>query len=1069
MVHHRSLVIAASSIALAVAFPVAAAPVHTTYLWHMHQPIYWPTRSTTNGKAYEFAHETIVRGHSQSDVASIFNVDDRVHDYQDYPKAALQSVLAQPDAGAQVSFAGSLIQNVESLAAAGWNGGRYAANWTQPYRDAQAWTTSGGRRRLEPVVVAFHHSINPLLDAAVFRRQIQAQKAIMPGTWGRADLSAGFFPAEMCFSERLIPVLASEGIAWSIVPDVHLARACADYPYAANQDNCDPPNRADQLNPAQGAGAYTTQSISRGVVTKVPAPFGFRPHRAQYVDPATGAVSSLTVVPSAMGMSWNEGYGLYGTGEIDAIAPANDPAKPMLIVFSHDGDNAWSGGYSYYNENVRQFVQAAAGRGYEPTTIAEYLADHPVDPADVVKVEDGGWVNADGDFGSPQFINWNWPLTNAAGQFDIPGGWAEDERNWAVLTAATNRVLTAEQLAGGAGAVNVARIVDPTAAGATDVEKAWHFLLAGHESGFMYYGSALDFEVKPTLAANHASEHADAVSAPALAANPAADVTPPTVWLPQRLPWNPGGAGGGALWGYPGGSGAAMSRDFHVWTFAHDVSGIASATLKLRFDTDGTNPLASTQNETYAGGPEVSPWQSMSMTKRAFPKGNVFNRPDITFSELPTHMADQYTAFVTGLQDTLVDYYVEVVDSLGNVQKSPIQHVWVGAGNGGGGGGGTGGGAAVTWTPAAPVAGGTLTITYDTVPGALPDATNPVKIHVGHSGWLGALAPDPAMTFDADSSRWTYTYAIPATATAVDFVFTNGGSAWDNNGGADWHVPVTGASPPPHVADGTLDPGLTPRATCAGRELHVDYDGRWLYVAAPATGTTSGLDHFLFVARPQTTGTRAAPWAKSGTAPQYDLLLGNEDGNNWAGWFDAAGTPTTNGKTAAAGTWLEGVVDVQALWNPAPSSVLVGFAAYGTADGGALGAQAPCGDGDPTIEPGEWIEVASSLVGVDDSGDPAGDPDRPALGPIVRLLSAQPARDGRFAARVTWPAAATRGRVDLVDVRGRVIAMLFDGAVAGGAACDVRGPGGQAPGVYFVRAMSAGAAAPASARIVVMR
>ena len=80
-----------------------------------------------------------------------------------------------------------------------------------------------------------------------------------------------------------------------------------------------------------------------------------------------------------------------------------------------------AGGYSYYNENVRQFAQAAAGRGYEPTTVAEYLAEHPVPAGDVVHVEDGGWVNADGDFGSPQFINWNWPLVNAAGQLRHPG------------------------------------------------------------------------------------------------------------------------------------------------------------------------------------------------------------------------------------------------------------------------------------------------------------------------------------------------------------------------------------------------------------------------------------------------------------------------------------------------------------------------------------------------------------------------------------------------------------------------------------------------------------------------
>src|SRR6185503_12626326 len=115
-----------------------------------------------------------------------------------------------------------------------------------------------------------------------------------PGAWGSGAASTGFFPAEMCFSERMIPALAARGIQWTIVPDVHIARACADYPYQANQDNCDPPNRADQINPVQGY--YYTQSISRGVVTKVPVPYALRPHRAQHVDPETGAVSSLLVV-----------------------------------------------------------------------------------------------------------------------------------------------------------------------------------------------------------------------------------------------------------------------------------------------------------------------------------------------------------------------------------------------------------------------------------------------------------------------------------------------------------------------------------------------------------------------------------------------------------------------------------------------------------------------------------------------------------------------------------------------------------------------------------------------------
>src|SRR5439155_22828658 len=167
--------------------------------------------------------------------------------------------------------------------------------------------------------------------------------------------------------------------------------------------------------------------------------------------------------------------------------------------------------------------------------------------------------------------------------------------------------------------------------------------------------------------------------------------------------------------------------------------------------------------------------------------------------------------------------YVEAPDRNGNVKKSPIQHGYVGAG------GSAPTGPATRWTPSNPVAGGTLMISYDPVAGTLPDNTSPVYIHIGHSGWTNILAPDPTMTFDPDSSRWTYTYSIPGTATSVDFVFNNGAGTWDNNDGADWHVAVTGTQAPPHVVDGTLDAGLTPIASCGGRDFYADYDGRYLY------------------------------------------------------------------------------------------------------------------------------------------------------------------------------------------------------------------------------------------------
>lgn len=289
---------------------------------------------------------------------------------------------------------------------------------------------------------------------------------------------------------------------------------------------------------------------------------------------------------------------------------------------------------------------------------------------------------------------------------------------------------------------------------------------------------------------------------------------------------------------------------------------------------------------------------------------------------------------------------------------------------------------------------------------------------MGHSGWTQVLTPDPAMSWDAANSRFTYTYAIPASATAVDFVFNNGVGTWDNNGGADWHVTVTGGAPPPHVVDGALDAGLTPIATCGGQNLYADYDGHYLYVAAPGVAATSGLDHFLLVARTTTTGTVAAPWPRRGTATTWDLFIGNEDSNNFSGWFNAAGTQVTAGLTKASGAMMEGLIDVAAVWGSAPGSVRIAFAGYNSPDGGALLAQAPCGNGNGLLEVGEWATFNLAVTGVPDAG-------ATEAARVISLLSGNPTR-GRLMARIDAGPAA-RARIDLVDVRGRLVRRLHDG------------------------------------------
>jgi len=981
-------------LALLVAAPVANAGtgVHTTYLWHMHQPIYWPDASTWNPDRYETAYETITLGHSQNDVFTIFNSDDRVGDYQWYPKDAVSSILDLPEAGAQVSFAGALMENLFSLGDAGWNGGRYASDWYSHYRTARGWTNSAGKPRLEPVLVGFHHAIGPLLDENALRMELTLARQIYDDAWGPGEISYGFFPAEMCFSERMIPLLVEAGVTWTIVPDLHIARACADYPYSANLDNCDSPNPADQINPVQGT--YTNHFISRGVTLKVPYPYGFTPHRAEYVDPDGGGVSNLVVVPAANAMGWEEGYGLFGTGGIDDIASANNPAQPMLVLFAHDGDNAWSGGYSYYYENVTQFSHAAAAQGYTPTTVATYLQHHPVPAGDVVHVEDGGWVNADGDFGSPQYINWNWPLVDASGQFDIPGGWAEDERNWAVLTAAQNRVETAAAIAG----VDTAQVLDP-GVGAGDAARAWHFLLAGYESGYMYYGASLDMEIKATLACNEAVALADPIIAGG------ADTVAPTIWLPQRLPWNPGGFGGGSLWGYPGGQGEAMSSDFHVWTFVHDVSGLARVDLMVREDIDGANDPATHHNELYAGGADVGAWTALPMNLRVMPLGEPWEMGEIDFTELPQVIADEYWLALTGYEDVLLDYYVEAEDDLGHVKRSPLQHVWVGSGGGSQPD-------STAWTvPAEPIAGETVIVWYDAT-GRPLDGALEVWIHRGHSGWQGVT--DGPMAYNAGEGAWWVSFTVPTTATSLDFVFHDNAGTWDNNGGADWHVAVTGggSGEPPFVMDGLLDAGVDPLDGCLWA---AEQDG-WLYVATETHTTNPGADVFILLHGDGGFVPQPAPWTKAGQSLPWDAYLAREGDNSWSGWFDAAEvTPPPGDFRHATGSVFEGVLLLDDLYPGGwPAELDLAVAAYATADAGALLDQCPAGDGDGDLTmPADWVSV---WVPVAVAETPA---------PVLRLAAhPNPFNPStRIAFSLVEPA---RARLEIFDARGRRVRRLLD-------------------------------------------
>ena len=669
----RSICRRRSGFATAVRYLGQNSGVHTSFLWHLHQPIYWPDKRAYDDH-YENAWDTIQaqnenggRSEPNESLAPVFSLADRVNAYQQRPHDSLIGIGSYTNSGVQLNMSGALMENVQSLAAAGQFG--YSGTWYLSNREARGWTTTGGKPRMDLVNFTYHHAMAPLLSDATLLMELQIHHRQMEIFWGTdPPVSRGYFPTENCFSERMIPVLKQLGIAWAIVANNHLARSCPDMPLAVGSggEMCDIPNRADQLNPAQGSGNYQRLTIDRGCSPTAAMPFSYQVHTARYVDPATGAASTLTVVPADQAMGWKDSYSGWDLGLIGPIAARNNAAKPALVLLAHDGDNAWSGGYSYYHEWIPQFASAASGNGYELTTVEQFLQDWPADPNDIVHVEDGGWVYADSDFGSPSFINWNWPPTYSAQNggivVDPSVGTTIKGDFWRTVVATENRLRTAQQITGVTPRTDQVRDPGSYSTAPNNVELAWHYYLGGLDSGFLYYGVA-DQIKRCVIAQNNVSREIDG-----MLNNLDQDTTGPTVFLPQRHPWNPGGQNFGVQYGYQ--LFTPSNTDFWIWTYAYDASGVGSVVLKYRSNGNTGAPV-SDQFKTYAGGAATGQWQTITMTKRSVQS---------LINPAPRYYADYYYAKVTGLSDTYVDYYVAATDQKGNTYNSPIQHVYVSPG-----------------------------------------------------------------------------------------------------------------------------------------------------------------------------------------------------------------------------------------------------------------------------------------------------------------------------------------------------------------------------------------------------
>jgi hypothetical protein len=594
----------------------------------------------------------------------IFSVDDRIHAYQWRLVDSIRSIQGHPWSGAQVSYSGSLIENINSLGQAHALG--YQSDWSSNYRNFGQDRNGSGQHRLDIVNFTFHHSLAPLISQETFEMELRLQQHLNEKVFGVR--SKGFFPTEMAFASHLIPTLKKLGIEWTVVGNNHLARSSQDYPVVIGSggENCDLPNKADQLNPSQGQSNYIRRTISRGISPAAPAPFAFTPHRAEYINPETGKREQIVVVPADQSLSWMDGYSPWDVNLIDLIQKQGTwQSRPPFFLLAHDGDNAWGGGYSYYMEWVNNLSNQLHGKNAAMTTIESYLQHHPVPDSDVVHVESGAWVNAESDFGSPHYINWHWPPSyrGADGRniVDPSRGVSDKADFWRVNIATENSVKTAQQMT--RLQPRIEHVLDPVFQDTHPIERAWHFYLGGLDSGFVYYGCHGDECERAVEAQTHSLAGIKAV----LKESNQEDQTGPTLFLPQRHPWNPGTSNFGVQYNYK--LTPSSHSNFFVWTYGFDVSGVKEAKLYIRFNGEQSPPIEK-EHQLYASSTKVGDWQTLPLKQRLV---------DSVLKVKPEQIADYYWTEVVNPPNGYADYYIEAFDHRGNRTRTPIQHVYVSA------------------------------------------------------------------------------------------------------------------------------------------------------------------------------------------------------------------------------------------------------------------------------------------------------------------------------------------------------------------------------------------------------
>ena len=584
------------------------------------------------------------------------------------------------------------------------------------------------------------------------------------------------------------------------------------------------------------------------------APWSYQPHYVQHVDPNTGVAKKIIAVPAGR-YEGNEnargGYGAFKPENVwgSHVDKNNNASKPMLLLCHSDGDNYGMKNADAWGGQHQNFVDMCASNpDFEYTSVQDYLALYPPATNDIIHVEPGSWVGIDG--GTPYFEKW---LSYESRDGVMPDMWS-----WSVLIAGQNRVLTADALENSYLNLSGGRTMDDVEWGLNnDTARAWRYYLAGETSCYWYwdFDTANPWDGNVTRAMNLSIAEANKV----LARHPGSDPVGPSIFPPQHTPYNPGGK----MWNETTNS----PSDFQVWSFVDDVSGVADVRLYWRRDLDGINPINEFDNEVYAHNPaKVTEWTVVPMAGDWWPSVKGSNVPE------PSNRAQRYMATVSGQNNALIDYFVEAVDTKGNINRSDILHVWVGESSG-------------APTPVSPVTFSAdprdcapLTVTYDAT-GRNLEGVSPVYQQISFNN--GSTWTRVTMT-SSGGNVWTADNTVPDDAPSAIVWFENSdGSLIDSNDGANWTTAIRDCDAPV-IENGV---SINPNPAQAGQTVTVTYDpsGRILASAAEVN-IHYGHNDSNWTTAPGVSMTKSGSyWTYTYTVPanSSSIVMCFNDGTTW--------------------------------------------------------------------------------------------------------------------------------------------------------------------------------------------